>query len=320
MAYVEPQGAQSLNTSTLAGSAAQHSVADLTGPEPISKIKRRWPTWLGALLSVLMIVGVGNELLKNGLTGLSLVAPSNLGFYLVFLLCYLAPPAFDFAIFRRLWGIPWSGMIALNKKRIANDVVLGYSGEAYFYTWARQRTQMVAAPFGAVKDVSILSAIAGNATTLALMAIALPLVGDLLTPAQYKTGLISFGVIIAMSLPFLIFSKRVFSLPRRVLWWVFGMHTLRIITASVLLALVWHFAMPEVSILMWLLLSVARMLVSRLPLVPNKDLLFANFAIIMIGQGEALSQLMALVAAATLLMHAVLIAGFAVLSFVRKDL
>eukprot|EP00300_Choanocystis_sp_HF-7_P025551 c27490_g1_i1.p3 GENE.c27490_g1_i1~~c27490_g1_i1.p3 ORF type:complete len:101 (+),score=3.89 c27490_g1_i1:258-560(+) len=95
-----------------------------------------------------MIVGVGNELLKNGLTGLSLVAPSNLGFYLVFLLCYLAPPAFDFAIFRRLWGIPWSGMIALNKKRIANDVVLGYSGEAYFYTWARQRTQMVAAQRG----------------------------------------------------------------------------------------------------------------------------------------------------------------------------
>lgn len=309
-----------MTTSALAGSAAQQGVAELTGPEPIAKIKRRWPTWLGAALSVLMVVGVGNELLDNGLTGLWRAAPTNVTFYIIFLLCYLAPPAFDFAIFRRLWGIPWSGMIALHKKRIANDVVLGYSGEAYFYTWARQRTQMVAAPFGAVKDVSILSAIAGNATTLALMAIALPLVVDLLTPAQYKTGLISFGVIIAMSVPFLIFSKRVFSLPRRVLWWVFGVHTLRIITASVMLALVWHFAMPDVSILMWLVLSAARMLVSRLPLVPNKDLLFANFAIIMIGQGEALSELMALVAAATLLMHAVLIAGFAVLSFIRKDL
>lgn len=309
-----------MTTSALAGSAAQQGVAELTGPEPIDKIKRRWPTWLGAALSVLMVVGVGNELLDNGLAGLWRAAPTNVTFYIVFLLCYLAPPAFDFAIFRRLWGIPWSGMIALHKKRIANDVVLGYSGEAYFYTWARQRTQMVAAPFGAVKDVSILSAIAGNATTLALMAIALPLVVDLLTPAQYKTGLISFGVIVAMSVPFLIFSKRVFSLSRRVLWWVFGVHTLRIVTASVMLALVWHFAMPEVSILMWLVLSTARMLVSRLPLVPNKDLLFANFAIIMIGQGEALSELMALVAAATLLMHAVLIVGFAVLSFIRKDL
>ena len=58
-----------------------------------------------------------------------------------------------------------SGLIALHKKRISNEVLLGYSGEAYFYAWARQRSQMVAAPFGAVKDVSILSAIAGNAIT-----------------------------------------------------------------------------------------------------------------------------------------------------------
>ncbi len=69
----------------------------------------------------------------------------------------------------------------MNKKRISNDVVMGYSGEAYFYAWARQRAQLVAAPFGAVKDVSILSAIAGNAVTLAMIAIALP-VGRNLIP------------------------------------------------------------------------------------------------------------------------------------------
>jgi hypothetical protein len=65
-------------------------------------------------------------------------------------------------------------MAALHKKRISNEVLLGYSGEAYFYAWARQRTQMVAAPFGAVKDVTILSAIAGNAITLIMMIAALP--------------------------------------------------------------------------------------------------------------------------------------------------
>ena len=43
--------------------------------------------------------------------------------------------------------------------------------------------------------------------------------------------------------------------------------------------------MPSVAIGMWLFLSAGRMLVSRLPLLPNKDLLFANFAILLIGAG-----------------------------------
>lgn len=293
---------------------------DLAGLEPIEKIRRRWPMLLGAAVSLLMVAGLGYELLDQGLAGLSRTAPNSWIFYIFFALFYLGPPTFDYIIFRKLWRIPLSGMVALHRKRIANEVVLGYSGEAYFYAWARQRTQMVAAPFGAVKDVSILSAIAGNGITLAMLAMALPLATGLLTPAQYNTALISIGAMVAMSLPFLIFSKRVFSLPRSTLWWVFGVHSVRLIVGSILVACAWHFAMPDVSIGMWLILAASRMLVSRLPFVPNKDLLFANFAIIMIGQGQALSELLAFTAALTLAVHVALIAGFGLLGLFRKDL
>lgn len=292
---------------------------DLAGLEPIEKIKRRWPMLLGALVSLLMVAGLAHELLDAGLAGLSKAAPDSWLFYVFFALLYLTSPTCDFVIFRRLWRLPLSGMIALHKKRIANDVVIGYSGDAYFYAWARQRTQMVAAPFGAVKDVSILSAIAGNAITFAMLVIALPFAKDLLTPAQLKTALVSAAIILGMSLPFLLFSRRVFSLTRNVLWWIFGIHSLRLVLGSVLVACAWHFAMPDVSIGMWLVLSAVRMLVSRLPFVPNKDLLFANFAIIMIGQGQALSGLLAFTAALTLLVHVVLIAGFLLLLLFRKD-
>ncbi|PKP91583.1 MAG: hypothetical protein CVT77_11690 [Alphaproteobacteria bacterium HGW-Alphaproteobacteria-16] len=293
---------------------------DLAGLEPIEKIRRRWPMLLGAAVSLLMVAGLGYELLDQGLAGLSRTAPNSWIFYIFFALFYLGPPTFDYIIFRKLWRIPLSGMVALHRKRIANEVVLGYSGEAYFYAWARQRTQMVAAPFGAVKDVSILSAIAGNGITLAMLAMALPLATGLLTPAQYNTALISIVAMVAMSLPFLIFSKRVFSLPRSTLWWVFGVHSVRLIIGSILVACAWHFAMPDVSIGMWLILAASRMLVSRLPFVPNKDLLFANFAIIMIGQGQALSELLAFTAALTLAVHVALIAGFGLLGLFRKDL
>lgn len=293
---------------------------DLAGLEPIEKIRRRWPMLLGAAVSLLMVAGLAHELFDKGLAGLSRTAPDSWIFYIFFALFYLGPPTFDYVIFRKLWRIPLSGMVALHRKRIANEVVLGYSGEAYFYAWARQRTQMVAAPFGAVKDVSILSAIAGNAITLAMLALALPLATELLTPAQFKTALVSIAIMVAMSLPFLIFSKRVFSLARRTLFWIFAIHSLRLVLGSVLIACAWHFAMPDVSLGMWLILAAARMLVSRLPFVPNKDLLFANFAIILIGQGQALSELLAFTAALTLLVHVVLIAGFGLLGLIRKDL
>ncbi|MBC9034260.1 hypothetical protein IAG41_17865 [Sphingomonas sp. JC676] len=299
-----------MNTSAV--EAAIPIAPDLAGLEPVEKIKRRWPVFLGGALTLLMIIGLGRELFGSGLAGLSRAVPTNPLFYLVFAVYYLGPPTFDYIIFRRLWQIPIAGMAALHKKRISNEVLFGYSGEAYFYAWARQRTQMVAAPFGAVKDVLILSAIAGNAVTLMVVALALPLGINLMKPDQFNILLGSIGVIFAMSLPFLIFSKRVFSLPRGELWWVFGVHCVRIVFGSVMIAIAWHLAMPQISVGIWLVLSAARLLAWRLPLVPNKELLFANFAILVIGQGQALSELMALIAALTLCVHVALIAGFSI--------
>ncbi len=117
-------------------------------------------------------------------------------------------------------------------------------------------------------------------------------------------------MIFGTSLPFLIFSRKVFSLPRADLWAVFGIHCLRLVGGAFFLALAWALAMPSVPLGIWVFLSAGRMLFSRLPLLPNKDLLFANFAILMIGQDQALSELIAFTAAAVLLLHAVLVLGF----------
>ena len=294
--------------------------ADLAGLEPLKTIKNRWPMIIGGLLTAAMVVGLGRELFGSGLAGLHRAVPDSAYFYIAFTLLYFAAPTGDWIIFRRLWGIPpVGGMIALLKKRIANEVVFGYSGEAYFYAWARARSQMVAAPFGAVKDVSILSAIAGNAITLTMIAVALPLGYELLHSSGYLPEVAgSIGVVLATSLPFLIFSRRVFSLSRGTLWWVFMVHCLRLIAGSLLIAIAWHFALPSVPVGMWLFLAAARLLVSRLPLVPNKDLLFANFAILVIGQDQALSELIALTAALILLYHVVLIGVFGLHSLIRK--
>jgi hypothetical protein len=300
--------------------AALPRAPDIAGLEPLRTVGSRWPMIISGLLTAAMVIGLVRELLASGLAGLNRAVPQSPWFYLAFALLYLSPPIGDWIIFRRLWNIPFaSGMIALIKKRIANEVVFGYSGEAYFYAWARSKAKMVAAPFGAVKDVSILSAIAGNTITLAMIAVALPLGYDLLRSAGYLREVAGSALIVAGTLlPFLIFSRRVFSLSRRTLWWVFMVHCLRLIGGSVLIATAWHFALPTVALGMWLFLAAARLLVSRLPLIPNKDLLFANFAIILVGQDRTLAGLIAFTSAITLLVHIVLIALFGLYGLARR--
>lgn len=299
--------------------AALQKAPDLAGLEPIEKIRRRWPLVLGSALTLLMIAALARELFGSGLAGLQQTIPTHPGFYLAFALFYLGPPTFDYIIFRRLWAIPFDGMAALHKKRIANEVVVGYSGEAYFYAWARQRTQMVAAPFGAVKDVTIQSAIAGNTFTLILILLTIPFM-DMLPKdlVNFSTIGASAALMVAMSLPFFLFSKRVFSLPRNVLSWVFGVHMLRLSLGTLTLALAWHYAMPAVPVGTWLFLAAGRMLVSRIPLLPNKELVFASVAILLIGSGDSLTELMALMAALTLLAHVALIGVFSAQALAKK--
>jgi hypothetical protein len=294
------------------------SAEDLAGLEPIRSLKSRWPMVIAGLLTAAMIVGLARQLLGSGLAGLSHAVPTNPLYYIAFALLYFSPPTGDFVIFRRLWRVPFDGFVALVKKRIANEVVFGYSGDAYFYAWARQNTQLVAAPFGAVKDVTILSAMAGNAMTLIMTALALPFAYASLPP-QYTRGLvIGIPVVIAMCLPFLLFSRRVFSLDRGTLWWIFAVHCGRLSIGCLMIAFAWHFALPGVGIGAWLVLSAARMLVSRLPFVPNKELVFATVAIGLLGEDNQLSSVMAFTAAATLLVHIVLAGGFTVQGLIRR--
>ena len=297
---------------------ASRVATDVAALVPFEKVRSRWPAVIGAVLTLAMVAGLARQLLGSGLEGLSRSVPHNPLFYLCFSALYMSLPTGDFIIFRHLWGIPGSGLIALIKKRIANEVVFGYSGEAYFYSWARARSKMVAAPFGAVKDVSILSAIAGNAITLGMIAAALPFAYKLLTHDQLRTLGGSAAIILALSLPFLIFSKRVFSLHRGALWWIFIAHCLRLLAGSTLIALAWHYGMPSVGVAMWLFLAAGRLLVSRLPLVPNKDLLFANFAILFIGKDRELADLIAFTAALTLVVHVVLIIAFGIAALLAR--
>ena len=146
-------------------------------PKPLIQSGRNWTRWAGPLVSVLILVVALHQF--HGLDPASLWAmvPGSIAFWAAFALYYLAGPLSEWVIFRRLWAIPAEGFAALLRKLVSNEILLGYLGEVYFYAWARRSAKITTAPFGAIKDVTILSALVGNGVTLVMVAFAVPLLG-----------------------------------------------------------------------------------------------------------------------------------------------
>lgn len=284
------------SSSVAPGSLAEHF-------PPLLPQTRPWQKWISwglsfALLTVL-VWKIGDLGFANALRDV----PSNPLFWVAFASYYLALPASEFLIFKRLWNIPRAGFKALIRKLICNEILFGYSGEAYFYTWARQHAHLAAAPFGAIKDVSILSAVAGNVITLIMLAVAWPQFGNVVPGFHGQAVLFSAAFLIGLSLIAVLFRRRIFSLPGRQLRMIFGIHIARLLATLSLSGLMWKSALPDIAIGWLVILATLQLLVSRLPFVPNKDLAFAVIAFYLTGQNGAIGPLIGSIAILILLAH-----------------
>ncbi|MHB9878499.1 hypothetical protein ACSMXM_02380 [Pacificimonas sp. ICDLI1SI03] len=255
---------------------------------------RGWKRWAALAFSTALLIAIVVELHDGGFDVLTRALPSMPAFYLAFAAGYIVLPLFDWIIFRRLWGLPFAGLIPLLKKRVSNDVMFGYSGEAYFYLWVRERPALTARPFAAIKDVSILSALAGNVMTLVLLLLAWPMLQGVTLAVEPQLLLGSGAIIIGISFAILLFGKRIFSLSRRDLGATFSLHMLRSMISTLFLAIAWYFALPQVGVEYWVLFAALRMVINRLPLIPSKDLLFAAAAVFLTDKGDAMGAVVAM--------------------------
>jgi hypothetical protein len=275
--------------------------------------------WLGPVISLGIFGAVLFQLRHLQFAAIVAMVPTSPFFWLVFAAYYLATPAVDFLIFRRLWGLPAAGFGALLRKFVGNEILLGYIGEVHFYSWARARLKMVASPFAAVKDVAILSAVAGNVVTLVVLAAAYPFLGVLHLGLAPSTILLAVGTTLGTSLVLLALRGRLLTLATPDLVFVASAQLGRVVLTTLLPALLWHLVLPQVAIGWWLLLAALRLLLSRLPLLPNKDFVFAGVAVLLVGSNVAVDELMTMMASLILGTHILLGAGLVLLEFARGE-
>lgn len=269
----------------------------------------RWRRLAGLGLSAALLVALVLSLRDGGAVRLRQAVPTAPGFWLAFALYYAALPGSEWVIYRRLWGLPASGFAALLRKLVSNEILLGYSGELSFYLYARRRAALKASPFHAIKDVSILSALAGNLATIALAALAWPIWQSWrpgLLPSGTAASLAGLGLV---SVLLFLLRRRLFSLPAPELCFVAGVHLARVAATTLLMALMWQAALPDVPVALWIALAALQLVVTRLPFVPNKDVVFAGVALLVVGAHSPVGTLLELIASLLVATHLAVAAG-----------
>jgi hypothetical protein len=243
--------------------------------------------WAGRALRWLFFAGVvGWLVLKVTAIGWGAVLaslPTSPWFYILFVVMFVALPVSETLIFRLLLdrriGLRDVGVFI--RKRVFNSAFVGYSGELYLFVWAKRRLGLSAkrAAHG-VKDNAVLSALASAAVTAGLL-VAFWISGQAALIAGWlDSGAGKFAatiLAIAFLLPVLLrFRKRIISVPGRIAATVWGVHMVRITGVLVLQAVQWWVVLPNQSWTTWLVFLTAQMVISRLPFIPNRDLLFLS--------------------------------------------
>lgn len=208
--------------------------------------------------------------------------PREPWFYVIFLVLYFTLPITEQYIYRLSLNFSfWEGFKIFTKKKVLNDEILGYSGEAYFYAWAKKHlNESSKTILGFVKDNTILSALASTFTAIVLLTIFAGVMQVNLFQWINKKILIIGGLTLLVILFFLLRSgNSILSVDKKTAWKIFLIHELRIFWVYTLEILTWIVVLPSVAIFVWFSFLSVRIITSRIPFLPNRDLLFISLSI-----------------------------------------
>ncbi len=245
-----------------------------------------WKRWLRRLFTLAIAAFIIWRLTQIGWLDLLDNLPSRPLFYVLHLAAYAVLPLAEIAIFSMIWKSRLAGnLMVMLRKRALNNSVIGYSGELYLYLWARSRLGLTARKLASgLKDNVLMSGIA-TALCAILAALSLfwinpELVHDRLIERAGPVSIGLFaGVFIVLTLLGWIFRARIFGIGGRLFAVIMAIHFARIALSYMLQAWQWDIGIPAGTIELWFTLITVQLVISQLPLLPNRDLIYLAFVI-----------------------------------------
>jgi hypothetical protein len=237
--------------------------------------------------------------------------PGNIGFYLLLVAQFFIQPFGDFLVYRNLWGAANRPPLpVILRKRFLNSAMLDYSGEVFFYFWAQRRVKLAhSMVIHSIKDSNVLSAGAGL-TMVWVMALLLLATGGLKIPPSVTENLWIYLLIGSIPLwlcaILVLAHSKVTVLSRMQIAATYAIHFLRCVAVLAVEFGLWELsgALPgPVASLQFVAL---RLVVTRLPFVPNKDLIYVGAGIAAAGMANMavtpIATVLVIIAAADLLL------------------
>jgi hypothetical protein len=242
-------------------------------------------------IPLILLVIIGRRLTALGWHEIWSARPSSLGFYILLVLQFFLQPFGDYLVYRNLWGVANTPpMKVILRKRLLNTFMLDYSGEAFFYFWAQARLKLAPGMLvHGIKDSNLLSGGAGLLMVY-LMLLALLALGGLHIPASLNTH----GWLYALvgSVPLILCAvlvlghRKLTQLSPGQIATTFGIHFSRSALVLVVEFGLWQLSGALPSAIAGLQFVALRLVVTRLPLVPNKDLIFLGAGIAAAGMAS----------------------------------
>ena len=204
-------------------------------------------------------------------------------YYVILGVIYVLYPVGDAVVYGRVWpGASVRGCLPVSfRKRVLNQDLLSFSGEVYFYDWARRR---IPQPGGmlwrTIKDNLIVTSVVSIGTaSLILAASLLAVPTDLLRELQNTRALYAAAGFVVLALGAVAavrFRRALLSVSSAALGLMLGVHAARFTAGRVLQVLQWNVVVPEAGLQTWLVLLSLLVLTSRIPFVPASDLVFVS--------------------------------------------
>ncbi|MEM6415752.1 MAG: hypothetical protein AAF720_13970 [Pseudomonadota bacterium] len=236
------------------------------------------------------------ELSKIGWIEVAENLPAEPLFYALFLARFFAIPVSEIPAYKLVWNIPlWRHLDAFIRKRIYNFAVVSYGGEAFFTLWARRNLNLDTKKIlTGIKDNNILSAFASNVATVVLILIIVAM-GDLQQALDTIPGatilfLLAFLSSLLLSAAVIFFHEKILDISLQTARYLTTIHGLRLLLVMVLQAAMYAVALPGGAFIAWLYLITLQLVLSRIPFLPNVDLIFLSLALLLspaIGVSDA---------------------------------
>ncbi len=271
-----------------------------------------------------LLLIIGRRLTELGWARIWTARPGAIGFYVLLVAQFFVQPFGDYFVYRNLWRDA-PPMAVILKKRLMNTFMLDYSGEAFFYFWAQRN---LALPPGmlvhGIKDSNLLSGGAGLVMVW-ILGLVLLATGGLHLPVLpgQRWLYVLVGVAPLILCAVLVLGHRKFTaLSRRQIAATFGIHFAR---ACIVLGIefgLWQLSGALPTAVACLQFVALRLVITRLPLVPNKDLIFVGVGIAAAGLAKAavtpVATVLVILAAADLVLAASVAGLTAMLDLRRK--